>query len=72
MPRASGRSGNTASKQEGAEEATSGRKRRGAAAQAQEEEVKLTPEEIYEMELAEAKERNRQEAEEKRAMLLAK
>ena len=71
MPRASGRSGNTASKQEGAEEATS-RRKRGAAAQAQEEEVKLTPEEIYEMELAEAKERNRQEAEEKRAMLLAK
>ena len=38
----------------------------------QEEEVKLTPEELYELELKETQERQQREAEEKRAMLLAK
>ena len=70
MPRASAKSSNTAMKQETAE---GGSKRGAATAKAQEEEeVKLSPEEIYEMELAEAQERMRREAEEKRAMLMAK
>ena len=52
--------------------ATSESGRRRADKVQEEEEVKLSAEEIYELELAEAREKQKREDEEKRAMLLAK
>ena len=65
------RAANKPNPNKGSEEQTV-RKRGMPKLEPEEEEVKLSPEEIYEIEMQEAQERTRLETEEKRAMLLAK